>query len=323
MGGSDHMGRLRSASGTSIGQVRENNEDNVQLWIQDRFVVAVVADGMGGAVAGEQASQIAVEAIQAVYSRVSGDPPALDQRPDDQIVSLMVEAIRRANSNILHRASDEPSLRGMGTTMTVAFVRPNRALVAHVGDSRAYMVDSRTRRITQITADHSFVEALVAAGHLTHEQAEDHPMRNVLYRALGQNEELDIDVYEIRLRYGDRIVMCSDGLTHHVKAPEIATIVSEENDPDRACQRLIDLTNARGGEDNVSVVVIMSDIGLSERAAVELASLDLNIDDTIVLKNTRSTNELEVLPMHDEETLPGILNPFIPPASPLPPQRSG
>ncbi|MDZ4768919.1 MAG: Stp1/IreP family PP2C-type Ser/Thr phosphatase [Chloroflexota bacterium] len=317
------MGRLRSASGTSIGQVRENNEDNVQLWIQDRFVVAVVADGMGGAVAGEQASQIAVEAIQAVYSRVSGDPPALDQRPDDQIVSLMVEAIRRANSNILHRASDEPSLRGMGTTMTVAFVRPNRALVAHVGDSRAYMVDSRTRRITQITADHSFVEALVAAGHLTHEQAEDHPMRNVLYRALGQNEELDIDVYEIRLRYGDRIVMCSDGLTHHVKAPEIATIVSEENDPDRACQRLIDLTNARGGEDNVSVVVIMSDIGLSERAAVELASLDLNIDDTIVLKNTRSTNELEVLPMHDEETLPGILNPFIPPASPLPPQRSG
>jgi PPM family protein phosphatase len=325
MSGSDHMGRLRSASGTSVGQVRENNEDNVQLWIQDRFVVAVVADGMGGAVAGEQASQIAVEALETIWVRVVGTPPPLDERPDEQIVSLMVEAIRRANSNILNRANDEPNLRGMGTTMTVAFVRPNRALVAHVGDSRAYLVDSRSRRITQITADHSFVEALVAAGHLTHEQAEEHPMRNVLYRALGQNEDLDVDLYEIRLRYGDRVLLCSDGLTHHVKASEIASIVAEEQEPERACQRLIDLANARGGEDNVSVAAIFSDIGLSDKAALDLASLDLAIDDTIVLKNTRSTSELEVMPLTDDDaTLPGTdgTTPVIIPPHSKPP-RSG
>ncbi len=319
MGGSDHMGRLRSASGTSVGQVRENNEDNVQLWTHDRFVVAVVADGMGGAAAGEQASQIAVDAIQTIMGGASGADPALDGKSDEQIVALMVESIRRANSNILNRAHDEPSLRGMGTTMTVAFVRPNRALVAHVGDSRAYAVDARTRRITQITADHSFVEALVAAGHLTQEQAEEHPMRNVLYRALGQNEELDIDLYDLRLRFGDRVVLCSDGLTHHVKAHEIAAIVSEENDPARACQRLIDLTNSRGGEDNVSVVVIVSDLGMNERAALDLAALDLTLDDTVVFKDTRSTNELERLNLPDDDTLPGTFDPFI---TPKPPQSS-
>ncbi|MBK8020155.1 MAG: Stp1/IreP family PP2C-type Ser/Thr phosphatase [Chloroflexi bacterium] len=312
MGGSDHMGRLRSAACTSIGRVRENNEDNVQLWQEDSYVIAVVADGMGGAAAGEQASQIAVDAIQAMLSVYQTDSHVLDERPDEQIISIVLDAIRKANSSILRRATDEPELRGMGTTMTVTFARPNRALIAHVGDSRAYLIDSRSKRINQITDDHSFVEALVAAGHLTQEQAEEHPMRNVLYRALGQNEDIDIDIYEVRLRYGDRIVMCSDGLTHHVKSAEIASIASEESDPDQACQKLVDLANNRGGEDNISVVVIATEINLSERATLELQSLDLSIDDTIVLRNLNETGKLDPLDGGEDDTMPGTPGPTLP-----------
>src|SRR5690606_23218500 len=162
-----------------------------------------------------------------------------------------------ANANIVQRAARDPELRGMGTTMTLAFVRGDRSIIAHVGDSRAYLVDGYTRRISQITADHSFVEALVAAGHITHEQAEEHPMRNVLYRALGQSDDIDVDVYETHLRPGDRLLLCSDGLTRHVKSHEIADVVLSDDDPEVASEALIDLANARGGEDNVSVIIIL------------------------------------------------------------------
>lgn len=174
----------------------------------------------------------------------------------DQIVERLCDSVRLANLNIVRKASHNPQLRGMGTTITTAYLLPGIVLVAHVGDSRAYAVDGLTRRITQITADHSFVEALVAAGHLTPAQAEEHPMRNVLYRALGQHEMVDIDVYESPWRPGDRIILCSDGLTRHVKADEIARIVTEWGDPEIAAQSLIDLANKRGGEDNVSVIVL-------------------------------------------------------------------
>src|SRR5690606_33698150 len=121
------------------------------------------------------------------------------------------------------------------------------AIIAHVGDSRAYQIDGATQRITQITADHSFVEALLAAGHITPEQAEDHPMRNVLYRALGQAEDLDVDIYTVRLEIGDRLVLCSDGLTRHVKPEEIARLALADGNPSRSSQSLIDLANSRGG----------------------------------------------------------------------------
>ena len=305
MGGSDRWIRLRSSAHTSIGQVRENNEDNVRLWSDDDFVVAVVADGMGGAVAGEEASRIAVEALQqGKFLAPPDDTPT--GLTDEEIVNWLSETIRTANTNIVHRASDNPELRGMGTTMTLAFVRSNRAIIAHVGDSRAYLVDGHSHRITQITADHSFVEALVAAGHLTHEQAEEHPMRNVLYRALGQNEDVDVDVYETRLRPGDRLVLCSDGLTRHVKPGEIASLATDESDPDLAGQALIDLANARGGEDNVSVIVIMLDGPPASDDTDELKDF-LLLDDTAILTKDREnrvkkTAEAEVVD-DDDDTL--------------------
>ncbi|HVU13164.1 MAG TPA: Stp1/IreP family PP2C-type Ser/Thr phosphatase [Phototrophicaceae bacterium] len=285
MGGSNHGVRLRSSARTSIGQVRENNEDNVRLWAADEYVVAVVADGMGGAVAGEEASRIAVETLQQGKFLQTPDESPLHLN-DDDAVKWLCDTIRNANSNIVHRAASNPELRGMGTTMTLAFVRSDSAIIAHVGDSRAYLVDGRTRRITQITADHSFVEAMVAAGHLTHEQAEEHPMRNVLYRALGQNEEVDVDVYEAHLRPGDRIVLCSDGLTRHVKPHEISSMVIQYDDPDEATQAMIDLANERGGEDNVSVIIVSLGDSELEEDTHELKHY-LDLDDTLIVKDPR------------------------------------
>ena len=294
MGGSGHGIRLRSSARTSVGQVRENNEDNVRLWSEDEYVVAVVADGMGGAVAGEEASRIAVETLQqGKFLEVPDESPL--ELDDDQAVNWLAGSIRSANSNIVERAASNPELRGMGTTMTLAYVYGINAIIAHVGDSRAYMIDGHSHRITQITADHSFVEALVAAGHLTHEQAEEHPMRNVLYRALGQNEEVDVDVYEAHLRAGDRLVLCSDGLTRHVKPDEIATIAMEDDDLEIASQALIDLANARGGEDNVSVIVIAVDGAESDDDTAELKNiLVLNDNDLLVKEHQVDTVEVSV-----------------------------
>ncbi len=302
MGGSDRGIRLRSSAHTSIGQVRENNEDNVRLWTDDEYVVAVVADGMGGAVAGEEASRIAVEAIEQGKFLATPDETPLGLS-DDEVVNWLSDTIRSANTNIVHRASDNPELRGMGTTMTLAFVHNNRAIIAHVGDSRAYLVDGRSSRITQLTADHSFVEALVAAGHLTHEQAEEHPMRNVLYRALGQSDDIDVDVYEANLRPGDRLVLCSDGLTRHVKPGEIASLTTKQTDPDLASQALIDLANSRGGEDNVSVIIVMLDGQQTNDDTDELKDIFL-LDDTQRLPTQNHVvDTVEVNVADDDDTL--------------------
>lgn len=248
---------LKSAARTSVGQVRENNEDSVHLWASEHFALAIVADGMGGAAAGEEASRLAVEAVaNGLVTAENRSRDYLQSLTSDFIISKLREAVRTGNHNILTRAQEDPDLRGMGTTTTLAFVRYDQAVVAHVGDSRAYLVQEHGSSITQVTADHSFVEALVAAGQITPQQAEDHPMRHVLYRALGQSDDLDVDVYTVRLYPGDRLVLCSDGLTRHVHPAEIGQIALVDAEPGAVCDTLIQLANSRGGEDNISVVVI-------------------------------------------------------------------
>jgi protein phosphatase len=240
--------------------VRENNEDSIHLSPpNDDYVIAVVADGMGGAVAGEEASRLAVEAIR---NGLAGLPQedADGSLKTEQVAQRLRTAIHAGNDIIVQRSADNPQLRGMGTTVTLAYIRATHAVIAHVGDSRAYLIsDHSLPRIQQVTADHSFVDALVLAGHLTQEQADEHPMRHVLYRALGQIEELEIDIYHTRLRPGDRLVLCSDGLTRHVKPTEIGEITLAEEEPSAACQKLVDLANRRGGEDNVSVIIVVVD----------------------------------------------------------------
>jgi serine/threonine protein phosphatase PrpC len=247
----------RAAALSNVGQVRENNEDRVGLWARHGVVLALVADGMGGAVAGEEASRLVVEAVQADFLGEARGSETLRTLSEDEISDKLRSAVRRANQAVIQRASEHPEFQGMGTTMTLAFVRDSRVVVAHVGDSRAYLVDGQEGWINQITDDHSFVEALVASGHITSEQAAVHPMRNVLYRALGQMNDTEADLYSRTLTEGDWLILCSDGLTRHVSPAEIIEITEQSDRPESAAQALIDLANKRGGEDNISAIVIL------------------------------------------------------------------
>lgn len=283
-----HNIHLRSSARTNVGQVRQNNEDNVHLWVGEGAVLAVVADGMGGAAAGEEASRLAVEAIENGMALSALDnEQTLAEVSEGHLSDQLRDSILDANMSIIRRAAEEPEMRGMGTTVTLALVRGKEVIIAHVGDSRAYQITAMDTKIRQITSDHSFVEALFAAGHITREQADEHPMRNVLYRALGQTEEIDVDLYQTYLQVGDRLVLCSDGLTRHVRPSEIADIALNASSPDVASQQLIDLANARGGEDNVSVIVIAVEQSSDYSAADESETRNRpepNEEDTLVLK---------------------------------------
>lgn len=246
----------RASAITDVGRIRENNEDRVGLWARHGIVLAVVADGMGGAVAGEEASRLVIEAVQADFLGEARGSETLRDLSEDDISDKLRSAVRRANRAIIARTNKHPELQGMGTTITMAFVRGNRVILAHVGDSRAYLVDGHENWINQITDDHSFVEALLASGHITPEQAAVHPMRNVLYRALGQIEDTEADLYSRTLHEGDWLILCSDGLTRHVKPAEIAEIAHRHTIPDDVAHELIARANERGGEDNISAVVI-------------------------------------------------------------------
>ncbi len=248
-----------SGARTNLGQVRTNNEDNVGLWALEGVILALVADGMGGAAAGEEASRLAVEAVQADFLGQGRGSQDLMVLSESELSKRMVEAILNANRAVFEHARNDSSRKGMGTTSTLMMVRGNRALVAHVGDSRAYLIDGREGWINQITDDHSFVQALVASGHITPEEARRHPMGNVLYRALGQSLDLEVDAYTRYLKAGDRLVLSSDGLTRHVQPSDITKLVMEAKTAEEATLDLVDLANSRGGEDNISVIVIMID----------------------------------------------------------------
>lgn len=249
----------RVSARTSIGRVRTNNEDSVGMWALEGVIVALVADGMGGAAAGEEASRLAVEAVQANFLGEQRQSDQLATFAEDEVNERMRDAIYQANKSVLDRAQRDATRRGMGTTSTLVMIRSNRIFIAHVGDSRAYLVDPHDRTITQLTTDHSFVQALVASGHITAEQARFHPMGHVLYRALGQSLDVEIDLYRHTIRGGDRVVICSDGLTRHLESREIAEMVLAVSNPAEATLDLIEEANERGAEDNVSVVVVQLD----------------------------------------------------------------
>jgi serine/threonine protein phosphatase PrpC len=226
--------RLVVASGTDVGRVRSSNQDS--LYADERILV--VADGMGGHAGGEVASRVAVREIVAALRR--GQPPG--------------DAIRDANSSILHEALSDAGLEGMGTTLTLAVIdlEQRRAEVFNVGDSRAYLF--REGVLTQITSDHTFVQELVDAGSITEEQAATHRARHVLTRALGVALDVEPDRFVVPLAAEDQLLLCSDGLINEVDGCEIAAVL-DACEPDEAVERLIQLANEHGGNDNVTVIV--------------------------------------------------------------------
>jgi protein phosphatase len=229
--------RIATGSHTDVGRIRDGNEDS--FVVDERLALFAVADGMGGHRGGEVASATAIEALRAAVA---------NGRPID-------EAVRLANRAVIDKASQDPELTGMGTTMTAVFaLAGSSVLIAHVGDSRAYLL--RDGALERRTDDHSLVEELVREGRLTPEQAESHPQRAIVTRALGVDEEVDVDIYTIEVRVGDRIVVCSDGLTTMLRERDVERLARGEPDPQRCAELLVNAAVEAGGEDNVTVVVL-------------------------------------------------------------------
>ena len=269
--------RVSLCGRTDLGRTRDHNEDTFLVAdlttdraeltpdVRDHEVGArgsllLVADGMGGAAAGELASSMASGEILDYLRRVWRE----DAAPSGQLFARrMREALEHANTRLHEYAAAHPEVRGMGTTATAAGVIGQELYVAQIGDSRAYLIRSGTA--TQLTRDQSLTQRLVEAGELTEEEAEASERRNIILQALGPDEQVRVDLSHQVLRRGDVLVLCSDGLTSTVKRQEIAEVVGKDDDLERACRELITMANERGGPDNITAVVARIDgPGLAE-----------------------------------------------------------
>ncbi len=227
-------------TGTSIshpGQIRKTNQDRAF----SSPVIGAVADGMGGHKGGEQAATIAIEILSGFTEHISSQH--------------LVDTVRDANRAVFEEG-DRPELRGMGTTLVAAAIHPeeDRVTIVNVGDSRCYRF--RSDELEQITIDHSLVEELIRQGRITEEDARSHPQRNIVTRALGLTEDIEIDVFEIDAVHGDRLLLCSDGLFNEIDETTIAARLRAATDPDTCAAELVDLAVASGGRDNISVVLL-------------------------------------------------------------------
>ncbi len=244
------------------GLRRTSNEDS--YCTRPEIGLYMVADGMGGHVAGEVASRVAVEAIEAFIEETAGaDKNRTWPFPFEPTLSLeanrLKAAFRLANRRIASAIADSEDLRGMATTASALLAAPTHACVAHVGDSRVYVL--RDTALSQITNDHSWVEEQVRAGTLTPSAAKQHPWRNVVTRALSGGEDPEVDVTEIDPRPGERYLLCSDGLFAVVGDDTIAGILGDRSlSLEEVCRQLIDAANAAGGPDNITTLVLQVDV---------------------------------------------------------------
>ncbi|MBE7010593.1 MAG: Stp1/IreP family PP2C-type Ser/Thr phosphatase [Ruminococcaceae bacterium] len=248
---------LRWGGCTDVGQTRPINEDG--YYISDyssKFdaIYAIVADGMGGHRAGEIASGLALGLVSEAVNR-----RFFAQMNAQGLKELLAEAVREANRMIYEKSVSEIGCDGMGTTITLCLVFGNYAMIAHVGDSRAYML--RGGALHQITTDHSLVQELLRKGQITPEEAEKHPQKNVITRALGTDTDVDIDIYEFSVCSGDCILLCSDGLSNMLSDNEIkeALMHEKEKSENALAEGLIDLANQKGGYDNITAVILKKD----------------------------------------------------------------
>ncbi len=233
---------LKAAAASDVGLRRKHNEDRYAL--APELGLYVVADGMGGHTAGQVAAELAAEASLRAIQTLEGAAATLTEK--------LRYAVASANRSIFQTAQQRPEYAGMGTTLVVMLAEGERAALAHVGDSRAYRV--RAGKIRQLTDDHSIVGELLRRNEISEDDAREHPHRHVLTRALGVRESAEPDLAEISPAIGDVFVLCSDGLTNHLEDHEIAKLVTDLEDLQELCDALVDLANARGGEDNTTVV---------------------------------------------------------------------
>jgi PPM family protein phosphatase len=228
---------IESICRSDTGRQRRENEDSAFA----ASPLFVVADGMGGAQAGEVASRIAIEAFQ---NGLDGDGS-----PEERLA----ERVRSANRQIHDRSRTEAGREGMGTTLTAAYVDDSQLAIAHVGDSRAYLF--RDGALSRLTQDHSLVDELVRRGKLTEEQAAEHPQRSIITRALGPEPDVEVDTFTYPVKAGDVLLLCSDGLTSMISEQDVARVLASTEDLDEAGRALVQEANDAGGRDNITVVL--------------------------------------------------------------------
>ena len=293
---------------TDVGRVRRGNEDNfllldltagrafsgsdgaenpadmTELTLGDSGLVLVVSDGMGGALAGDVASRMAIEAVRDVLLGEQGDGNGCD--PESSLVDCLKHATLEANKNIHYKSLEDSRCSGMGATLTGAAIKDDKLDLVQVGDSRAYVM--RGQQIRLATKDQSLVQQLVDVGQISEAEAETHMFRNVILQALGAQNELTPATARIQLRDGDTLLLCSDGLSGKLRNEDIRQIVADAKDLSAACNALVAEANNRGGEDNITVVLArFSGDDLrdpnDDRITVELPPLDEDrtLDETI------------------------------------------
>ncbi len=240
------------AGRTDKGKLREHNEDRVFPGTEEggpeRLDLLIVADGVGGKLAGEMASQLAVDTIMELLPAT-----LVEQLNPDMIRQAIIQTTEEANRRIYEMAQSDDKLHGMATTLTWAVLKSDKAYIGHVGDSRAYLV--QPRGVKPLTRDHTEATEMVDMELLTKEEAQESRWGDVLTRALGKESSVEIDSITVNLQMGDFLLLCSDGLTKHVGTEAIRNVVLEAQRPDLICRTLIDKANQRGGTDNISVVV--------------------------------------------------------------------
>ena len=232
---------------TDIGRKREPNEDYIYTSGQPIGALPnlfIVADGMGGHKAGDYASMHTVDRFVEVIRELGEEHGVQD---------AINEAVTAANAYIYQRSRENSNLSGMGTTLVLASCIGNEAIVANIGDSRLYLVNDA---MTQITRDHSLVEEMVTLGGIDREMARNHPDKNIITRAVGVKEKVAADFFEVDLTKGDKLLLCSDGLTNMLRDEEIYQIIQDNKELEQAAKALVDAANENGGRDNIAVVLV-------------------------------------------------------------------
>ena len=276
MSNADTFLQLKIFGLTDVGQVREHNEDNLlvanlcegarlststthSVSVQRDGVLLGVCDGMGGAAAGEVASQLAIDLV---YEQMNAGkiPPN-----GDELARNMVHAIEFAGGHIFQEARADRSRRGMGTTSTIAVLNDSRLYLGQVGDSRAYLL--RGEELKLLTRDQSLVNQLIEAGQLTEEEAETFEHNNIILQALGTSETVQVDLTYADIQEDDQIILCSDGLSGMIRDQQIKSILLESTSPEQACRTLVNRANAAGGHDNITVIVAQIEKGPQHQTA--------------------------------------------------------
>lgn len=242
---------MKSYSLTDVGVVRKVNQDYV--YTSDKPVghlpnLFVVADGMGGHRAGDYASKYTVEVLERELKRSD----------EEDVERALIQAVKVANHELIREAGTDEHLKGMGTTIVVATIINQMMYFANVGDSRLYLIN---QGILQLTKDHSLVEEMVRLGGIKPEEAKHHPDKNIITRAIGAKEDVEVDFYEHRLKKGDIILMCTDGLSNMVEDEELFHIVQGARDVVEAAEMLVETAKENGGTDNIGLVLIVPGLG--------------------------------------------------------------